>query len=295
MTLQQPTQEVEFRYIGKSHTMMEAPQIVTGKAVYPSDIQIPGMLHGKILRSPHPHARIVRIDISEAEKMPGVKAIIIGKDLPDVRYGSAIRERYILARDVVRFVGEPIAAVAATSPEIAEEAVKSIHVAYEELPAVYDAELALSPEAPTIVHPDFASYSSKSSALVYSARIPKGVPNITNFFSIRKGDVNKGYSQADLVIENRFETSFGQHCPLEPHSSVSQAFPDGSVTIWTGCAIPYRIVQQVSETLQIPMAKVRVIQPMVGGSYGAKNNMEVEPLCAFLSLKTSCPVKIRND
>ncbi|HXQ91691.1 MAG TPA: xanthine dehydrogenase family protein molybdopterin-binding subunit [Nitrososphaerales archaeon] len=292
MSLQQPLEDVEFRHIGKSYTMLDAPQIVTGKAVYPSDILLPRMLHGKILRSPHPHAKILSIDTSEAEKIKGVKAVITGKDLPDIRYGSAIRERYILARNIVRFVGEPIAAVAALDPDIAEEAVNAIKVKYEKLPAVYDAEKALSPETPTVVHPDFASYSSKSSALVYSARIPKGVPNVTNFFSIRKGDVEKGYSEADLIVENRFETNFGQHCPLEPHASVAQAFPDGSFTIWTGCAIPYRIVLQVSETLQIPMAKVRVVQGMVGGSYGAKNNMEVEPLCAFLSQKTSCPVKI---
>jgi len=139
MTLQQPLEEVEFRHIGKSYTMLDAPQIVTGKAVYPSDIQLPRMLHGKILRSPHPHAKILSIDISEAKKIPGVKAVITGKDLPDVRYGSAIRERYILARDTVRFIGEPIAAVAEIEPDIAEEAVNTIKVGYEKLPGVYDA------------------------------------------------------------------------------------------------------------------------------------------------------------
>ena len=224
------------------------------------------MLHGKILRSPHPHAKIVSIDTSEAEKMPGVKAVITGKDLPDVRFGSATSERYILARGVVRFVGEAIAAVAATDTDIAEEATKSIKVSYEMLPAVYDAEEALKPTTPTIVHPDFESYSSKSSALVYSARIPKGVPNITNSFSVKRGNMERGYAEADIIVENRFSTSFGQHCPLEPHASVAQAMPDGAVTIWTGCALPFRIVKQVSETLQIPLAKVRVIQSMIGGS-----------------------------
>lgn len=293
MTLQQKVEQVgELNYVGKPHTLMEASLIASGKALYPSDIQLPKMLHGKILRSPHPHAKILSIDTSDAENIPGVKAIITNKDLPDVRYGSAIRERYILARGVVRFVGEPIAAVAATSLEVAEQAVNAIKVTYEMLPAVYDAEEALKPTTPTIVHPDFESYSTKSAALVYTARIAKGVPNITNYFTVRKGDVEKGYAEADMIIENKFSTSFGQHCPLEPHTSVAQANADGSVTIWTGCAIPYRIVQQVSETLQIPMAKVRVIQPMVGGSYGAKNNMEMEPLCAALSIRTSCPVKI---
>ncbi|MHB8566396.1 MAG: xanthine dehydrogenase family protein molybdopterin-binding subunit [Nitrososphaerales archaeon] len=292
MTLQQELKESEFRHIGKSYTMMEAPLVVSGRAFYPSDIQLPKMLHGKILRSPHPHAKIISIDTSEAEKISGVKAIIIGKDLPDVRFGSAIRERYILARDVVRYVGEPVAVVAATEPSIAEEATRAIKVSYQELPTVYDAELALSNDTPALIHPDFASYSANSSALVYSARITKGIPNLTNHFSVRRGDLAKGYAEADFIVENRFSTGFGQHAPLEPHASVAQANLDGSVTIWTGCAIPYRIVQQVSDTLQIPLAKVRVIQPMVGGSYGAKNNMEVEPLCAALSIKAMCPVKI---
>ncbi len=292
MTLQQELQVSEFRHVGKSHVMMEAPLVVSGKAVYPSDIHLPKMLHGKLLRSPHPHARIVDIDVSEAQKIPGVKAIIVGKELPDVRFGSAIRERYVLARDVVRYVGEPLAAVAATEPSIAEEAVRAIKVTYEPLPAVYDAELALSKDTPTLIHPDFATYSANSAALVYTARITKGIPNLTNHFSVKRGNLEKGYAEADLIVENRFSTGFGQHAPLEPHSSVAQANPDGSITIWTGCAIPFRIVQQVSDTLQIPMAKVRVIQPMVGGSYGAKNNMEVEPICAALSMRTGCPVKI---
>lgn len=289
---QQEIEKTELKVVGKEHVMKEAPLVVQGKAMYPSDMHLPKMLHGKILRSPHPHAKIVSIDTSEAEKIPGVRAIIVGKEMPDVRFGSAIRERYILARDVVRYVGEPIAAVAATEVAIAEEATRTIKVVYEELPTVYDAELALSKDTPTIIHPDFASYSSASAALVYTARITQGIPNLTNHFSVKRGDVAKGFAEADFVIENKFSTSFGQHAPLEPHASVAQASPDGSVTIWTGCAIPFRIVQQVSETLQIPLAKVRVVQPMVGGSYGAKNNMEVEPLCAALSIKTSCPVKI---
>ncbi|MGI0091891.1 MAG: xanthine dehydrogenase family protein molybdopterin-binding subunit [Nitrososphaerales archaeon] len=293
MTLQSELeQSVEFRQVGKPHILMEAPLIMSGKAQYPSDITMAKLLHGKVLRSSHPHAKILSIDTSEAEKIPGVKAIITSKDLPDVRYGSAIRERYILARGVVRFVGEPVAAVAATDIDTAEEAIRAIKVTYEDLPAIYDAEEALKPTTKIIVHPDFESYSAKSAALVYTARILKGIPNITNHFSVKRGNVQAGFDEADLIVENKFSTSFGQHCPLEPHSSVAQVTPDGGVTIWTGCAIPYRIVQQVSETLQIPQSKVRVIQSMVGGSYGAKNNMELEPICSALSIRTSCPVKI---
>lgn len=272
--------------------MMEAPLVVSGKAQYPSDIQFVNLLHGKVLRSSYPHAKILSIDISEAEKVPGVKAIITNKDLPDVRFGSAIRERYILAKGVVRYVGEPIAAVAAVDVQSAEEGVRAIKVKYEELPTVYDAEEALDPKSKVIIHPDFESYSTKSTALVYTANIPKGMNNITNHFSVKHGNMEAGFEQADLVVENKFSTTFGQHCPLEPHASIAQAAPDGGVTIWTGCAIPYRIMSLVSETLQIPQSKVRVIQTMVGGSYGAKNNMELEPLCTALSFKTSCPVKM---
>ncbi len=293
MALKQELEQMpEFRHIDKPHIMMEAPLVVSGKAQYPSDMQLLNLLHGKILRSPYPHAKIVSIDTSEAEILPGVKAIITSVDLPDVRYGSAIRERYILAKGVVRYVGEPIAAVAAVDEETAEEAVRAIKVRYEELPAVYEAEEALDPKTKVIIHPDFDSYSTKSAALVYTANIPKGIHNITNHFSVKQGDVEAGFKNADLVVENKFSTNFGQHCPLEPHASIAQATPDGGVTIWTGCAIPFRIVSLVSETLQIPQSKVRVVQTMVGGSYGAKNNMELEPLCTALSFKTSCPVKM---
>lgn len=293
MALKQELEQIpEFRHIDKAHVLMEAPLVVSGKAQYPSDIQFLNLLHGKLLRSPHPHAKIVSIDTSEAEKIPGVKAIITSKDLPDVRYGSAIRERYILAKGVVRFVGEPIAAVAATDVETAEEGVRAIKVHYEELPALYDAEEALDPKTKVIIHPDFDSYSSKSAALVYTANIPKGIHNVTNHFSVKQGNVESGFEEADLVVENKFSTSFGQHCPLEPHASIAQATSDNGVTIWTGCALPFRIMALVSETLKIPQSKIRVMQTMVGGSYGAKNNMELEPLCTALSIRTSCPVKM---
>lgn len=284
--------EKDFLHIGKSYQMLESLQIASGNASYPSDIQLPGMLFGKILRSEHAHARIVSIDSVEAEKLPGVFAIITGRDLPDIRYGSAVKDRYVIARDVVRFVGEAVAAVAATDPEIAEEALRLIRVTYEVLPAVFDAEIAMSHDTPAIVHPEYDSYSTKSAAHVYASRVEKGVPNLCNHYSIRSGDIEAGFRNSDLIVENRYTTGFAQHCALEPHASVAQRTSDGGLTIWTGAIIPHRIVKHVSETLEIPPSKVRVVQTMVGGSYGVKCSMEIEPICAALSMKAHRPVKI---
>lgn len=272
--------------------MLESPLVVSGNGVYPSDIQLKGMLFGKILRSPHAHAKILDIDTTDATGLAGVVAVITAEDLPNVRYGSAVKDRFVLARDTVRFVGEAIAAVAATDPEIAEDAVRKIKVRYEVLPSVFDAEIAMGEKTPTLIHPDYDQYSTKSAAHVYASHIVKGVPNICNHYTIRKGDVNDGFAKADYVVENRFVTTFSQHCALEPHSSVAEVTLDGGVTIWTGAIIPHRIVKQVSETLQIEPSRVRIVQTMVGGSYGVKCSMEIEPICAALSLKTRKPVKI---
>ena len=272
--------------------MLETPLVATGNAVYPSDIQLQGMLVGKILRSPHAHAKILNIDVSDAEKLPGVAAMITAKDLPNVRYGSAVKDRFVIANDTVRFVGEAIAAVAATDPDVAERALKKIIVDYEILPSVFDAEVAMSDKTPAVLHPDYDSYSTKSAAQVYASHVIKGVPNLCNHYSIRRGDVEAGFAKADYIIENRYVTAFSQHCALEPHSTVAQGTNDGGVTIWTGAIIPHRIVKQLSEALQLRPSKVRIVQTMVGGSYGVKCSMEIEPIVAALSLKTHKPVKI---
>lgn len=281
-----------FLHVGKSYPMLETPLVVSGNGVYPSDIQLQGMLHGKILRSPHPHAKILDIDFREAARLDGVVAVITANDLPNVRYGSAVKDRFVLARDTVRFVGESVAAVAATDPDTAEEAIRRIKVSYRLLPSVFDAEEAMSKKTPSVIHPDYEQYSTKSAAQVYASNVVKGIPNLCNHYSIRKGDVEDGFAKADFVVENRYVTTFSQHCALEPHSSVAQTSLDGGVTIWTGAIIPHRIVKQVSETLQIEPARVRIVQTMVGGSYGVKCSMEIEPICAALSLKTRKPVKI---
>lgn len=282
----------KFLHIGKPYQMLETPLIATGNAVYPSDIQLQGMLVGKILRSPHAHAKIRNIDVTEAANLPGVAAVITSKDLPNVRYGSAVKDRFVIASDTVRFVGEAVAAVAASDPDIAEEALLKIKVEYEILPPVFDAEVAMSDKTPAVLHPDYDSYSTKSAAQVYASHVIKGVPNLCNHYSIRRGDVEAGFDRADYIVENRYVTAFSQHCALEPHSTVAQATNDGGVTIWTGAIIPHRIVKQLSEALQLRPSKVRIIQTMVGGSYGVKCSMEIEPIVAALSLKTRKPVKI---
>lgn len=272
--------------IGKDVARIDALEKATGEAKFTVDLKLPGMLHGKILRSSYAHAKIVSLDVSKAAKLPGVRAVITGRDVPQYRFGIVLRDRPVLAVDRVRFVGEPVAAVAADSLEIAEEAVGLIEVQYEELPAILDAEQALDATPPTVIHPEFADYEGAVT------RSPDAPPNVHSTFRIRKGNVEKGFEEADIIVENKFRTARVQHCALEPHAALATVRHDGSLTIWTSSQGPHHCRYQLSRFLGIPLTKVRVIVPYVGGGFGSKIAPNVEFMAALLAIRTRRPVKI---
>ena len=254
----------EFSLIGKSVTRVDALEKVTGKAMYlATDFKLPGMLQGKVLWSPYPHARVLNIDTSKAEALPGVKAVVTAKDAPELKAsGMCVMDNYFLARDVVRFVGDAVAAVAADTSEIAEEAVDLIKVDYEELPAVFDGEEALRKNPPAILHPNLSTY--EKSAFV-PVRLEPDMPNVNAHYQVRKGDVEKGFQEADVVVENRYSLAGAQHCPLEPHGAVAREESDGSLTVWTGGQGVYQVREKLSAALGMPPSTIRVLSSYTGG------------------------------
>ncbi len=192
----------EYDHIGKSIHNVNATAKVTGRAKYCSDMEFPGMLYGKAKRSPYAHARIISIDTSKAERLPGVKTVIVGgEETCPFRYGAGVGDEFVLAREKALFVGDPVAAVAAESEEIAQEAVDLIEVEYEELPAVFDGDEAFKRNPPAILHEDLKSYQTLRSV---PPRFDEKRPNVFNYFRIRRNNAESAFKEADLVFENRF-------------------------------------------------------------------------------------------
>jgi CO/xanthine dehydrogenase Mo-binding subunit len=279
----------ELVVVGKSVPRVDALEKVTGKARFTVDIKLPHMLYGKLLRSSYPHARIISIDSSKAEELPGVRAVVTGKDMPARRHGNFIFDQYLPARDVVRFVGEPVAAVAADSLDIAEEALDLIEVQYEELPAIFDAEDAMGTDPPVIIHPDLFNYERTS---VLTPHLDPPRPNVFQHFKIRKGNVEKGFQEADLIMESRFSRPRVQHCQMEPHVAVAQVESDGGLTVWVSTQSIYRCKSELSRMFSITMSKIRVISHYVGGGFGGKGQVRAEPYAVLLAMKTGKPVKV---
>ena len=269
----------EYQVIGKRLPRIDAKEKVRGQAHYTDDLKLPGMLCGMILRSPFAHARILKIDASRALKVPGVKAIITGDDTVKIKYGVISRspkfvDEYPLAVDRVRFIGEEVAAVAATDADAALEAMELIQVDYEALPAVFDPEVALQMNAPQL-H-DHAP------------------GNISREFHLKQGDVERGFLESDLVREDIFTTQSAIHAYLEPHAALATWDMAGRLTLYTSTQTPYYVQQHLALTLGINPDRVRVIKPYVGGGFGGKSDgMAALDFCAaLLSRKTGKPVKI---
>jgi CO/xanthine dehydrogenase Mo-binding subunit len=266
----------ELRVVGTSVPRDDAIDKVTGAARYTTDLALPGMLHAAILTSPHASARIVRVDLEAARAVPGVRAVLAGSDL-DVRLGLYLRDKRILARDVVRYQGEPVAAVAADTLDAAREACHRIRVEYDELPAVFDPRDAMAADAP-LVHPDLASYDHMRGVF-----FPKPGTNVAHHQKIRKGDVRVSLAAADVRIEASFYNPPVQHVPMETHASIAQALPESRVEIWTSSQSPYTVRHLLSACLGLPHAAIRVHVPYVGGGFGGKAGLGLEPLATVLS------------
>ena len=275
----------KYSYIGRDVIRIDAIEKVTGAALYTSDLELPGMLYARLLKSPYAHAKIVRIDTSEAEKLPGVRAIMTGEEAP-YRFGIYMADKVMLAREKVRYVGEPVVAVAADTEEIAERAVELIKVEYEELPAVFDPREAMKPDAP-LVHEKLGEY--KHAPFIF----PKVGTNIANHFKLRKGDVERGFKEAEVIIENEFYQPQVQNVQMETHTSIGQWLPNGQINIWTSAQSPFAVRHLLSVGLGVPIHMVNVIVPYVGGGFGGKAGLHWEPLVVLLSRKAGGrPVKL---
>ncbi len=273
--------------IGSSPLRVEGKEKVTGAAQYVDDLQFGrNLLHAKIKRSTLPHARIVRIDVSKARALPGVRVVISGADSPGYT-GLYLKDRRLFALDRVRFVGEPVAAVAADTEEIAEKAIGLIEVDYEELPGVFDPEYGASAEAP-LLHPDLGTY--EGAPFIF----PQAGTNISNLFRVRKGDLAKGWGEADLVYEHRYRVPHVQHVPLETHVCVAQQDVRGKITLWSASQSPFAQRSLIAAALGISHSQLRVITPHVGGGFGSKAGLSIEGACVALSLHAKGrPVKLR--
>ena len=283
-----------YRVIGKPVERVDGPEMLTGQAVYATDVKLPGMLWGKILRSPIAHGKILRVDVEKAKKLHGVRAVIAAADIPQRRYNFPIHDETVFAIDKVRYIGDAVAAVAALDEEIAEEALGLIDVDYEELPAVFDAEEALRQGAP-LVHENMAEYSAP--AAYVSTWYPVAGTNIVHRAVQQRSDVEAGFQQSDYVFEDTFRASQIHHCYMEPHAAVASV-KGGSITVWSCSQEVFPLRTILAELFGIAESKIRVICTTVGGGFGGKIQPRVEPCAVALSLKTTKPVKIvmtRNE
>lgn len=256
--------------VGRFLPRPDAVEKVTGRALYAADLYFDGMLYAKVLRSEYPHARLVKMDTSKAKALPGVAAVLTAEDIPGERnHGLARPDWPVLAYDKVRYLGDAMAIVAAETEEIAQEALELIEVEYEPLPIVSSPEEALEPGARPIHEGG----------------------NVLEHIKVRKGDVEQGFTQADLIVENNYYTPRGDHCFLEPEAGVATIDED-VITVYVGSQIPFADRRQIAASLAIPEEKVRVIQTRVGGAFGGKEDISVQIHVALLAHLTGRPVKL---
>ena len=271
--------------IGQRLGRVEGPAKVTGEARYTADIMLPGMVWGKVLRSPLPHAKIVSIDTREAEQMPGILAVLTAKDLPDLLTGRLVYDMPVLAIDRVRFIGEKVAVVAAEDPDMAEDALASIDVEYEEMPAVFDAHEAMRSEAP-LLHPDYRSYAHAPEKFF------SDIPNVHSHVTWELGDIDKGFALAKQVFEHTFNTPAVHQGYIEPHASVVAIDPDGRVNVWLSNKMPVRARELLADVIELPEERIVVHLAQIGADFGGKGSLMDAPLCYHLAKRTGRPVKM---
>jgi len=255
---------------------------VTGSGRYTADLTLTGMAHAKFRYADHSHAKIRKIDTSKARALPGVVAVVTQADLPDVKFGGFVQDRYLFAKDVVRFEGEIVAGVAALTEEVAAEAARLIEVEYKPLPVVTDFEAAMEPGSP-LVHEDWESYERDENILSNG--------NTIAYHTIVKGDADAAMAGAKVVVKSRYVSDASQGVPIEPRAVVAQWHGD-EVTIWSSTQVPYAARAGVAQTLQVPETDVRIIVPLLGGGFGAKCDLHFEGQVAALARAAERPVKL---
>jgi CO/xanthine dehydrogenase Mo-binding subunit len=275
---------MELKIVGRPMGRIEGPEKVGGKTLYTADVQLTGMVWGKCLRSPLPHAKIVRTNTERAKKVRGVLAVLTGADLPPFRVGLSLQDIPVLAQGKVRFVGEKVAAVAAEDLNAAEEALSLIEVDYEELPAVFDPRKAMEPGT-ALVHEELLSYKGFHPP-------PEMIPNVFAVQNWSAGDLSLGFAEADLVLEHTFRTQRTHQAYLEPHAAVVAVDGSDRIGIWASCKAPFRLKEQLAKQLNLPKDHIRVHIVAVGGDFGGKGSLMDIPICYQLAKATRHPVKM---
>jgi CO/xanthine dehydrogenase Mo-binding subunit len=274
---------IDHRVVHRRLPRIDAVGKVTGRHVYAADFSLPGMLFGRVLRSTVPHARIVRLDVARAKAIPGVRAVLTASDVPSTRFGGSIKDTSVFAADRVLFAGHPIAAVAATSLEIAEAALRAIEIEFDPLPAVFDPEEAMRPEAP-LLHPQYRDYKALP--------IIEREGNVNSRAQIAAGDVEAAFKSAHKIYEHRFTTQLVHPGYTEPRAAVATWDGGGNLTVWSNTQLPFDMQNTLAEILDIPAGKVRVVVPGIGGGFGGKLRVGVEHFAALLARQTGRAVKI---
>jgi CO/xanthine dehydrogenase Mo-binding subunit len=276
--------------VGRSMARVDAGEKLRGEARYVGDMSVPGMLHGKVLRSPLPHARIVSIDASAALARPGVVTVLTGADLADLDpwWGHAIKDRPIVAIDEVRFAGEPVAAVAAEDEATAEAALRDIVVEYEELPVVGTLDEALAPGAPLVHEGEI-----RPGLFHGLGTLPPRDGNVCYRYAIERGDVEAAFASADIVVEGEYEFPGVYQYAMETHTVVAQ-WEAGEVTLWATCQHPFLVRAEIADLFGLPLGRVRIIVPYLGGGFGSKSYTKMEPITVALARKAGRPVRIAN-
>ncbi len=294
----------EYNVVGTRPVRPDGADKVTGKAHYSADISLPGLLYGKVLRSPHAHARIKAIDLSRAAAHPGVRAVVTAADIQkpsgrasELAEGAMVNYRFlsnnVLAEDKALYKGHAIAAVAATSAHAAEEALQLIAVDYEVLPPVMDAREAMQPDAP-LLHERLAGMTTASiraGGVLDDDDLRNGT-NIANHFEFKLGDVDQGFQEADVIVEKETATVAVHQGYIEPHCGTAQWHEDGSLTIWSSSQGQFMVRDYTARLVGIPVSKVKAIPMEIGGGFGAKLTVYMEPLAALLARKAGAPVKM---
>ena len=272
---------MNFHTVGQSIWRIDGEKKTRGEALYTTDLKREGMLHGRILRSPLPHAKLIKVETAAAAQLPGVHAVLSRGDFPQggplsPYFGRRMKDKTVVALDRVRHVGDVVAAVAAVDLETADNALRLMEVEYEELPIVSDPLEAVKEGAPQLFE-----------------HLPEIKNNICHHTSVKQGDAEKGFQESDIILEDTFTTPVAQHCHLEPHISLAWFDETGRLYVQTGTQTPYSVRKSLAEIFQVPEEKIRVMVPYIGGAYGGKSNLKVEHLAAVLAWKAKRPVRIQ--
>lgn len=272
--------------VGAPIPRAEGPDKVSGATLYAADMNLPGTLWGKILRSPYPHARIRSVDVTRARQVLGVRAVVTGADIPGRLIGKQIRDMPVLCWDVVRFVGDRVAAVAAESLDIAEEAIALIDVEYDQLPAVFDPLEAMQPAAP-LLHENVGGYDGAPKNIL-AADLHNGLTRL----AWRKGDVERGFREANLVLEHTFRVPGRHQGYLEPHAAIVAIDRDERIQVWASVKNPFNVRSQLAKALNVADERIRMNPVNVGGEFGGKGDGVDLPVAYFLAQQAQAPVKM---